>query len=475
MSVSASGFFPQVPDLRPALNLGCLMDVPVGRYYTGKHGESILNGGLSYITGVCGRGNAYKSTLAHWMNLRACDRYMPVRDLVYDTEFSLTPARINQLAQSMDRLAGLDLFEAGIDKAVLTDGATMGNDYWEKLKEFGDAKLKEGKSAMLTTPFIVNGKNYQYLQPDCVEFDSLSMMPFDAMEAVIDKASGVDSKDMNVEALRSNLFKNRLLMQMPAITSKYNYYMTCVAHMGDDLALDPMAPPQKKLAFMKQKIKFKQVPEKFTFLTNNLYYCFGATVFHAADKTPNFPKNPEDKHVGDTDLQLIQVQNLRAKSGPSGLPFHIVVSQSEGLLPSLTELYYLRNQKKVANQSFPQGFGIDGNDRSYYLDMLPDMKISRTTARSKTEESYILRRGLEVTSELCQMLVLWKDLDAKYRMTPKELVAKLTERGYKMEELLDTRGYWAFEEDPQEKQFLSTMDMLKMANDEYHPYWMAKK
>ncbi len=40
-----SDFFDQAPRLRPFLNIGCLMDIPTGRYYEGNNGEMILNGG----------------------------------------------------------------------------------------------------------------------------------------------------------------------------------------------------------------------------------------------------------------------------------------------------------------------------------------------------------------------------------------------------------------------------------------------
>lgn len=50
--MSMLGKFKKAPKLRPLLNIGCLFDIPTGTYLKGKHGESILNGGLSYITGI---------------------------------------------------------------------------------------------------------------------------------------------------------------------------------------------------------------------------------------------------------------------------------------------------------------------------------------------------------------------------------------------------------------------------------------
>tara|TARA_B100001057_G_scaffold463613_1_gene517981 strand:+ start:200625 stop:202073 length:1449 start_codon:yes stop_codon:yes gene_type:complete len=477
MNFGAEELFPQVPSLRPAMNVGCLFDIPIGTYYTGKHGESILNGGLQQVTGTCGRGNSYKSTLSDHLNLTVVNRYEQVNEMAYDSEYSKTPARLNSLASRMHNIGGLDLFAE--NRCILSDGTTMANDYWEMVRNFADKKAKMGDKAKLATPFFVDGKQISIIAPSLLLLDSMSQMQFDATETINDKAV-VDSKDQNTIALRDNLIKSRMLGQMPSVASKGSIYCTVVAHMGDDLALDPMAPPQKKLATMKQKIKFKKVPENFTFLTNNLYYCSGAKAHHnQADKTPYFPKSEHDRNPGDQDLQIIQVQNLRAKSGPSGIPFQIVVSQTEGLLPTLTELTYLRNNKKVSNTNYPMGFGVGGNDRGYFLDIYPDVKLSRTTVRGIADEDYLLQRAMEITAEMCQMQLIWKGdkLADKYRITPEELYTRLKEKGYDWSVLLNTRGYWVFEGSTDPLNFLSTMDLLKMALpaddvDVYHPYWM---
>lgn len=63
--------FPRAPSMRPFLNIGFPFDIQTGKYYTGKNGESILNGGLQHVTGIGGGGNLYKSTLLHFMHLTA--------------------------------------------------------------------------------------------------------------------------------------------------------------------------------------------------------------------------------------------------------------------------------------------------------------------------------------------------------------------------------------------------------------------
>jgi len=469
--VSMLSKFKKAPAIRPFLNLGCLFDIPTGTYMKGKHGESILNGGLSYITGIGGRGNTYKSTLAHFMVLRALDRYHQSQAMVYDTEISLTMQRLNHLARWMptigseDKESLPDLEET--ERVVLTDKTVMmGNKWFDEyrtgLKERHKAKDKE----LLTTPFLdKNGELIKAFNPFIAEIDSLSQMDIEAVEDMYDKAEVGDSK-LNTEALKGAAAKSQMLMQLPGLTGGGGSYLLMTAHMGDEHQLDPYAPPAKKLTFLKGKVKFKRVPENFTFLTNNCWFCNSATVLlNQANKTPEFPRDKDDDLKGDTDLMVVSLQNLRAKSGPTGLPMDIVVSQRDGVHVGLTEFYYIKKHGK---------YGLGGHDRAYYLELVPDVSLQRTTVRGKIDETPTLQRALEITSEMCQMRNLWHDLPAGLLISPKELYEKLKEKKYDIDVLLThTRGYWMFEEDAakEPKKFLSTMDLLKMAAGEYHPWW----
>jgi len=255
-----------------------------------------------------------------------------------------------------------------------------------------------------------------------------------------------------------------MLMQLPTMTGQTGIHVIFTAHIGDDLALDPYAPPAKKLTFLKNKVKLKQVPEKFTFLMNNLYHVTSAQVLlNDTTKTPQYPRDGEDNLKGDTDLQIITVQNMRAKAGPTGMPFELIVSQSEGIMVGLSEFNYIK--------SFDR-YGLGGNDRNYFLELYPEVSLSRTTIRGKIDGDLLLQRALEITSEMCQMKNLWHNLEEGILCTPAELYADLKAKGYDWDILLGhTRGYWVFNDDPNPLQFLSTMDLLECRAGNYHPYW----
>jgi hypothetical protein len=464
------GNFKKAPALRPFLNLGCLFDIPTGSYLKGAHGEHILNGGLAYLTGIGGRGNTYKSTLAHFMVLRAMDRYHRSEAIIYDTEISLTVQRLHQLARNLPTIGGVDLEDA--DRLMLTDKTTMiGNKWFNEYREVLKERQTNKEKLFLTTPFIdKNGENIKAFIPFLAEIDSLSQMDIESVETMFDK-NEVGGSGLNMEAMRGAAAKSQMLTQLPGLTGTGGGYLLMTAHIGDEHQLDPYAPPQKKLAFLKGKVKFKRVPENFTFLMNNCWFCHNASVLlNGKNKTPEFPRNKEDDLQGDTDLMLVTLQNLRGKSGPTGLPWDIVVSQRDGVHVGLTEFYFLKEHGR---------YGLGGHDKSYYLELLPDVALQRTTVRGKIDSNPKLQRALEITSELCQIQTLWHDLPSDYLCKPKDLYEGLKAKGYNWDILLgQTRGYWMFKEDetPETPYFLSTLDLLRMNSekDPYIPWWYEK-
>lgn len=460
--------FKPAPKIRPMLNVGCLFDIPTGAYRLGKHGEHILNGGLSPITGIGGRGNTYKSTIAHFKVLRTLDRHRGSSAVVYDTEESLSIERLYQLAHWMPNIGGHDLEDAG--RMILTAKQTMkGNEFFDEFRSEMRERKKEEEKVKKTTPFVDrSGDLIRAFPPFLSEVDSFSQMDIEALEKLYDNHE-VGESGLNVEALKSAAAKSQMMMQLPGVTNTAGGYMILTAHVGDEHQLDPYAPPAKKLSFLKGKVKFKRVPENFTFLTNNCWYCLSATVLvNDRTKAPEFPRGPDDDLKGDTDLMKITLQNLRGKSGPTGMPITIIASQSEGVHVGLTEFYYLKTE---GNR-----FGLGGHDKSYYLELVPDVKMQRTSVRGKIDSDPRIKRALEITSEMCQIKDIWHHEGSELVVDPKDLYEGLKTKGYDWDTLLNTRGYWMFEEDvaDDELPFLSTMDLLKMYQGEYHPWWYPK-
>jgi hypothetical protein len=79
----------------------------------------------------------------------------------------------------------------------------------------------------------------------------------------------------------------------------------------------------------------------------------------------------------------------------------LVVSQTEGVLASLTEFNYVKDNDR---------FGIEGTLTSYNMILYPDVKIQRTTVRNLLDTDPMLRRAVKITADLLQIKTYYKDL-----------------------------------------------------------------
>ena len=207
----------------------------------------------------------------------------------------------------------------------------------------------------------------------------------------------------------------------------------------------------------------KGVSSGFYSLPNNVWDVMSNKPLLNKEKMPVYPLDNSTAIEGDSDLRILEVKNLRGKGGITGLPFTLIVSQTEGIMPGLSEFHYCKEA----------GYGIGGNLQNYYLELLPDVKLSRTTVRKKLNENSSLQRAVEIQSEMLQLIQFqrWTDVP-----DPKELYEGLKAMGYDWDMILSqTRGYWVCEEDEHlvEKKFLSTFDLIRMLRSEYKPYWMS--
>jgi len=468
--------FKAAPPIKVMINIGACMDIPTGTYVTGLRGESILNGGLGFLTATVGIGNQFKSTVLHYMTGTAMFRMTGSTATTYDTEINIHEWHLKNMVSKIEYFDGTDVFDSGrwtvTDKTVYT-----GDEYYDILREHMQNRKKNEKQHLVKTPFCGREKttNLMILLPEFQEIDSFSEFSTKDVIKMQDDNSLGDSGG-NTISMRQGMQKNRVLMEIPGLSASSYSYILMTAHLGAEFNLDPYNPAPKKLSTLKGNQKIKGAPEKFTFVMNNCWQCFNASpLIHDTLKTPEYPRNKDDDLKGDTDLNVVTIKQLRGKSGPSGMGIALVISQQDGVLPSLTEFHYIKTNGR---------YGLEGNLQNYYLSILPEVSLSRTTVRSKLDNDSILRRAMNITSEMCQINDLWHHLEPDLICSPADLYKDLKELGYDWELLLNTRGWWALEdaEDyPKStkeqiisnnfKPFLSTMDLLRMRKKQYVPYW----
>lgn len=463
---------------KPLLNIGALMDIPTGSYYTGKHGESILSGGHATFVGVVGRGNTFKSMLSRYINLVTIARYDTELAILYDTEGNIQRERVKRLAKHIDGLNEEYVFDETNRKYSITDNRVYGDLFYERLKLLGKSRQARLSKITKKTPFVdINGNYKEALSPLLIEIDSISEFKTAKTADVFDKSKLGDSSN-NMNAMTEARLKGQVISNFPNMGAINGYYITVTGHVGDKHQMEKFATNPKHLSFMKNNTAIKRASENFTFLTNHTWSCHNLKVLeNKSDKTCEYPNPDKGTFVGDAELIKIYVTPWRSKSGSSGIPFQLVFSQNDGLQVSLSELNHLRENKsfKINGKNYEWGFGCEGSSVSKFkLEIYPQVVLTRTNVREKIKGDYKLRRAFTITSEMHQIFSLHTQYQ-QYVCTPAELYNDLVKMGYNWDQLLETRGYWVFNDSKEPRPFLSTLDLLKMRVGEYTPYWLNAK
>jgi hypothetical protein len=462
--------FNQIDPYKIHYNVGALLDIPTGTYIKGLRGESILNGGLSIITAVVGRGNTFKSTILHYMLLSAASKVAETGTMpyinTYDTEMSIQLERLQFFADKFKPFKDIDLFEQGI-WSVTDKSHHLGNEWFKILKDFlKNEKIKNKKNYLVETPLVdKRGKRLSTIFPTFGEIDSISEFETSDIEDIQNKNEIGDSGGNTIH-MRLGLAKTRLLMELPSLCNSSSHYLLMSAHLGDGIPIQagPYSVPTKKLQHMKMGDKIKGVTEKFFFLPNTVWQTLSTSILmNQNTKGPEYPKTRHEQDADPKDLNLVSLKLLRNKSGPSGFTIDLVISQSEGVLPTLSEFQYIKDNKR---------FGLEGSNISYNLVLYPEVKLGRTTVRELIDTDPKLRRAIKITSDLLQIKQIYvnKNIDVP---SVEDLYAKIKEK-YDWNTLLDTRDYWTFNQYEHEVPFLSTMDLINMYHGTYEPYWLKK-
>lgn len=469
-------------DLRPPLtaapvtkvmfNVGALFDIPTGVWMRGFYGENILNGGLGALTGFVGIGNHFKSTILKYMILSAMDKVMYTHATsfsTYDTEVNIHESHLEVFCRAFPNLAARDVFADGT--WIVTDKTVYdGNKWFEVIKLYLAEKKKAPEKEWVETPFANREKTgpLKILPPTFGELDSITEFQSEAELKMLDENELGESGAQTFH-MRSGLVKQRLLMELPALTAGAYHYMGITAQLGKDgpsMATGPAANiPIKKLQYLKNGDRIKGATDKFTFATTACWHAYNcAPLVNQTTKAAEYPVAGQDPFSGDTDLNLVSLRMLRSKSGPSGFVIEVIVSQRDGVLPSLTEFHFIKSMDR---------YGINGTMINYELDLYPGCKLSRTSVRSKIDADVKLRQALLITSQMCQMKYYMPAMRDSLECTPKQLYDDLVKLGYDWDEILSCRGYFTLNTpgNPHPIPYLSTMDLLLIREGTYDgPY-----
>lgn len=457
--------------------VGALLDIPTGKFHQTDRGNWVMMGGYADLDSVVGPGNSWKSEQILYPPLTVFGHFPSSGLMIYDTENSMSYGRIDSRKTMFEGLMNYDFVGEQYrenPRFILTQSASIDGDvFFEQLKLFAKERAKNEKRLLLTTPVLApNNELIKTYPPAMFVFDSLSAMKFTSIQEKIVDQNAVGESGGNTVFMKDGAAKTQLLMQLPDLPERSGIHISMTAHIGNFIQIDPYAPKPATLTHQKNGTKHKGVPEKFSFYNTHLKDVFNVSpLINPSDKFPMYPSGEADRSKS-SDLMLITIINSRNKYGPSGITFPWIVSQREGVLASLTEFNYIKN----VGMNGAKNFGITGNDRSYVVDLCPDISLSRTTVRGKLEENRKLRVALKLLADLLQMYNIWDKGDDPLWCTPDVLYKDIKDLGYDWDVLLQSRYWWSFREEEklQEYNELTIMDLLKMRAGEYHPYWLEK-
>lgn len=118
----------------------------------------------------------------------------------------------------------------------------------------------------------------------------------------------------------------------------------------------------------------KNVGSGFEFLTTGLVQTLKAECLQDSNKKCLYP----DQYSTARDVNLVTTIAVRGKNNSSGSDVQYVLSQNQGLLNTVTNFHFLRNNKNY-------GLDVEGNNQKFTPKLLPDVKFTRNTLRKYQE------------------------------------------------------------------------------------------
>lgn len=462
-------------------NIGGGLDITTGVWMKGPYGNWVLSGGAFNIMGIAGEGNTFKTSFMHCCELKLSARYNSGDQLNLDTELIYDNVRQNALAEHMPEWSGIkpsvldDMSRVGVSRIHILDGTMELGEFHDELKKHVyKVKLKGGKSTIGTLPMVtMDGQQMRAPFPTNVGLDAISTIRVAQQDKILDEHEVGDSK-ANMYDVTGGRVKAQFFSDIVPLTAKGNLLMWIVAHVGRKFDMTGRGMLTKDMAFMAPDEKLKRCPDNFNFLTNILYHFRKvAPLFDpSGGKTPMYPIGKDDRFKENTDLMEMYGIAVRSKRGISGIPFRMAAHQTRGVLFELTEFHQLYHKDGY------RGWGIGDYTKTHsYMELLPDVKFTRTTIHSMLYEmsdtGQALRQAMVHTLELCQMRHFWHDERSRDLVEPKDMYTILTNKGYDVAWLLSiTHSWWTHDEDNTPWYALSTKDLIEMCHGRYHPYWL---
>lgn len=455
-------------------NTGTLFDLEAGKPAEGENGETLVAGGFgSYITGVQGKGNVFKTTTMLSLLMNSLDIYPDSNLIILDTEGSIV-TDLMRLARFSHR--------SGIEP-LKNIHPLLGSQYdvasfFELLMKIIDERERMDRDQLyIESPYVnlETKKRTWVRKPLYVFIDSFSEIGSKEAQEIIDK-DGLTGGKFNTIHLVTGNKKSTLFQQLRSLSEKYEICVILSSQLGENFQLDPFAPKTKQLGEMKMNEKSKGTSSKYNFLVHVLLQIMTATpYFSDAQKTET--KYPYDQFTMPKDLFEIYAKFVRTKVNMTGNDIaKFVFSQRNGLNTHLTNLDYLKDSYYPSVNSTTKPvpyFGLTPPNGSILASkLLPDIKFNRKQIRKLAEEKYEVGRALEICSHLHYVQTNWSEyIRDKYPnfITPDMLRDHLESNAssIKVQDVLNSRSYWTYDKE-NKRPFMNIFKIMDMMKDVVH-------
>lgn len=469
----------RIKPVKPKLNVGGKFDHYNGTWHRGKYGESILNGGLSAFTAFAGKQNQFKTTTMRGLTGIAFGRMVWLNDLNPETTFvnyGALDTESQQEERRWETLYAQPWYRWEKDHINDTElwqlSDTQVNTFNEWMSNFlvtAANKRAMGKKIYVDYPFLDQNKEIIKLPwPSFLDCDTLSQAKTDT-QLTIQQEKEISGSGRNMLGMTGAKEKSYVIDEIPPATISSLTYLAVTVQMRDRISMDGR-PLEKIYQDLNQNIKFAGVPQNFLYLPLDFYAVARVSRYTHSDaaKGPRWPRKNELRDKSNPDLNQATFFNLRGKSGVSGLPIRILVSQTQGYLPHLTML----------DDLYENDYGILGNRDKFQIAFLPEVDLTRTTARTIIEENEDLRTALELQSSLYYESIvdsITNHLGPLLPKNPFELYDAIKKDYDWNNVILKTRSWYTPMNDKHPIPFLSIMDLINMKAGFYKPYWLKKK
>jgi len=422
-----------------SLNTGTMYDLATGVFVPGKDGKMYLNGGLAMSNGISGRTQTYKSSVALGYAARALNNYQSAEAYIYDSEMTIPEGRLNQLSGRNG--SNFD------DRVVMYDKSNMGlEELFSNLRELAAAKVQQKKELIRETPFInIDGKFIKSWTPTIVVIDSFSAATSSKESDLYDKVDLGDSKT-NMVSMTDGKLKSEFIRQLPNMFGTKGMHFIMTAHIGDNMQLDPYSPKTKDVPMMSSNDKLKHVGTQFQFLLANLLQTRKTTLLQDKDKKCQYPYD----FSSDVELQEINAIICRCKLNASGAQINHISSQFFGLQEWL-EYYQVIAKSKSAL--------IEGTVKQKLA--ITDHEFTRHTIRKTIATEPTFRRALEILGQFAYVRNNW-NLPEVHKIGYVDFIKRFNESPGLASDILNSTGIWSFNDEPQDKQYLSIIDILRL-------------